>query len=222
MNMFQEIKDAVSVREAASFYGLKVTRGGMVCCPFHDDRTPSMKVDKRFHCFGCGADGDVINFVQKMFDLDSKKAAFRLIDDFHLNIDTNRKESRHEKDRRIRMQKKKEREEKIRAAYAGELRRFQLRMTEIYRILHEWEGDHQPTREQWEGDRVDERYICAVHNKDPVEWILDTIDFGEDNDKFEYYKHREEIIDFYERKIAEADRRAAGRCGKGAASVSGA
>ncbi|MBP5606913.1 MAG: hypothetical protein J6X66_01415 [Lachnospiraceae bacterium] len=222
MNMFQEIKDAVSVREAASFYGLKVTRGGMACCPFHDDRTPSMKVDKRFHCFGCGADGDVISFVQKMFDLDSKQAAFRLIDDFHLNIDTNRKESRHEKDRRIRMQKKKEREEKIRAAYAGELRRFQLRMTEIYRTLHEWEIDHQPTREQWEENRVDERYICAVHNKDPVEWILDTIDFGEDNDKFEIYKHREEIINFYERKIAESDRRAAGRCGKGAASDTGA
>ena len=84
--MFQEIKDAVSTRKAASFYGLKIGRGGMACCPFHNDKHPSMKVDKRFHCFGCGADGDVINFVQKMFSMDAKQAAFKLIDDFHLHM----------------------------------------------------------------------------------------------------------------------------------------
>ena len=107
--MFQEIKDAVSTKEAASFYSLKIGRGGMACCPFHNDKHPSMKVDKRFHCFGCGADGDVINFVQQMFNLDAKQAAFKLIDDFHLNIDTKRKESRNEKNQRIRLQKEKER-----------------------------------------------------------------------------------------------------------------
>ena len=36
----------------------------MVCCPFHNDRTPSMKVDSRFYCFGCGASGDVIDFAE--------------------------------------------------------------------------------------------------------------------------------------------------------------
>ena len=105
--MFQEIKDAVSTKEAASFYGLKIGRSGMACCPFHNDKHPSMKVDMRFHCFGCGADGDVINYVQKMFNLDAKQAAFKLIDDFHLNIDTSRKESTQEKNRRIRLQKEK-------------------------------------------------------------------------------------------------------------------
>ena len=125
--MFEEIKDAVSTREAASFYGLKIGRGGMTCCPFHNDKHPSMKVDARFHCFGCGADGDVINFVQQMFLLDAKQAAFKLIDDFHLNIDTGRKESRHEKDQRIRLAKQKEREKNIRMAYAEELRDFRER-----------------------------------------------------------------------------------------------
>ena len=129
--MFEEIKDAVSTREAASFYGLSVQRGGKVCCPFHNDKHPSMKVDKRFHCFGCGADGDVINFVQQMFSLDAKQAAFKLIDDFHLNIDTGRKESRHEKDQRIRLTKQKEREKNIRMAYAGELRDFRGKMADI-------------------------------------------------------------------------------------------
>ena len=45
----------------------------MIACPFHNDRTPSMKVDKRFHCFGCGADGDAVDFVSRLFELPSKE-----------------------------------------------------------------------------------------------------------------------------------------------------
>ena len=60
MNVFEAVKQSVTTRQAASFYGIRVGRNGMVCCPFHNDRTPSMKVDSRFYCFGCGASGDVI------------------------------------------------------------------------------------------------------------------------------------------------------------------
>jgi hypothetical protein len=44
------------------------------CCPFHADKTPSFTVypDNRFHCFGCGADGDAIDFV-----VQSQGIAFR-------------------------------------------------------------------------------------------------------------------------------------------------
>ena len=215
MNMFEEIKDAVSTREAASFYCLNVGRGGMVCCPFHNDRHPSMKVDSRFHCFGCGADGDVINFVQQMFSLDAKQAAFKLIDDFHLNIDTKRKESRHEKNQRIRMQKEKERERNIRIAYAEELRKFRMKMGDIYRTLHDWELEFTPTREEWEVGIFDERYLVAMNNKDPVDYILEILDFGEDDEIYEQYKHREETIKSYDRKITEAEERARGGSGEG-------
>ena len=215
MNMFEEIKGAVSTREAASFYGLNVGRGGMVCCPFHNDRHPSMKVDKRFHCFGCGADGDVINFVQQMFSLDAKQASFKLIDDFHLNIDTKRKESRHEKNQRIRMQKEKERERNIRLAYAEELRKFRMKMGDIYRTLHDWELEFTPTREEWEAGIFDERYLVAMNNKDPIDYILEILDFGEDEEIYEQYKHREEIIKSYDRKITEAEERARGGSGEG-------
>ena len=54
----------------------------MICCPFHADRNPSMKVDFRFHCFGCGADGDVIDFTAKLFQLSLRQAAKKLATDF--------------------------------------------------------------------------------------------------------------------------------------------
>ena len=77
-NVFEAVKQSVSTREAAEFYGIKVSRNGMACCPFHDDKNPSMKVDQRFHCFGCGADGDVIDFTAKLFNLSPKEAAEKL------------------------------------------------------------------------------------------------------------------------------------------------
>lgn len=71
-SVFEVVKQSVTAREAAELYGIAVGRGGMACCPFHDDRHPSMKVDTRFHCFGCGADGDVIDFTARLYDLSPK------------------------------------------------------------------------------------------------------------------------------------------------------
>lgn len=73
MNVFEAVKQSVTTRQAASFYGIRVGRNGMVCCPFHNDRTPSMKVDSRFYCFGCGASGDVIDFAALLHGLGNGK-----------------------------------------------------------------------------------------------------------------------------------------------------
>lgn len=54
----------------------------MALCPFHDDHTPSMKLDERYHCFGCGEGGDVIDFTAKLFRLSLREAADKLLEDF--------------------------------------------------------------------------------------------------------------------------------------------
>ena len=56
--------------------GIELRRGWGLC-PFHADKHPSMKINRdrqTFHCFGCGAHGDVINFIQKLHNLDFKDA----------------------------------------------------------------------------------------------------------------------------------------------------
>ena len=78
MNLFSAVKDGVTTREAAERYGLRVSRSGMCCCPFHNDKNPSLKVDKRFHCFSCAADGDVIDFTARLHGLSAKSAALKL------------------------------------------------------------------------------------------------------------------------------------------------
>ena len=43
-NIFEIVKSAVTPRQAAEAYGLTVSRGDMARCPFHNDKTPSMKL----------------------------------------------------------------------------------------------------------------------------------------------------------------------------------
>ena len=88
MNLFESVKAAVTVRQAAEHYGLEVGRNGMTRCPFHDDRHPSLKLNESyFYCFGCGATGDVIDFVARLFDLSSYEAAQKLAYDFGIDPD---------------------------------------------------------------------------------------------------------------------------------------
>ena len=89
MNIYESIKAAISVKQSAEHYGLKVSRNGMACCPFHNDRHPSLKLNEEyFFCFGCGAKGDVIDFVARSFDLSSYEAAQKLASDFGLDPKT--------------------------------------------------------------------------------------------------------------------------------------
>ena len=63
MSIFEAVKQSVTTRQAAERYGIRVERNGMCRCPFHDDSTPSMKLDRRYYCFGCGAGGNVFTFI---------------------------------------------------------------------------------------------------------------------------------------------------------------
>ena len=72
MSIFEAVKQSVTTRQAAERYGIRVERNGMCRCPFHDDSTPSMKLDRRYYCFGCGATGDVIDFVSRLRGIGSK------------------------------------------------------------------------------------------------------------------------------------------------------
>ena len=82
MSIFETVKQSVTTRQAAERYGIRVERNGMCRCPFHDDSTPSMKLDRRYYCFGCGATGDVIDFVSRLRGIGSKEAAILLAQDF--------------------------------------------------------------------------------------------------------------------------------------------
>lgn len=88
----QEIKDLVSVKDVCNMYGFKIDRKGFMRCIFHNEKTASMKVyegNKGYYCFGCGAGGDVIDFMQRAFNLSFIEAISKLNNDFNLGLDIN-------------------------------------------------------------------------------------------------------------------------------------
>jgi DNA primase len=75
-----EIRGRHPIADVIAAAGVELRRSGhgyLGCCPFHDDTTPSMSVGgvpDRFHCFGCGASGDVIDFVGRLQGLGFRDA----------------------------------------------------------------------------------------------------------------------------------------------------
>ena len=159
-SVFEVVKQSVTVREAAELYGIAVGRGGMACCPFHDDRHPSMKVDTRFHCFGCGADGDVIDFTARLYDLSPKEAAEKLAQDFGLSYDSKaplrRSYVRQKSEAQVRKEK---REHGWRV------------LTDYYHLLRKWEADYSPKTPD---EDPHPRFLEAVQKKDYMGYLLDT------------------------------------------------
>lgn len=90
VNTAEIVKQTLTAREVAEYYGIHVTDKGFCCCPFHVEKTPSMKLYRGqggFYCFGCGKNGDIITFVQLLFNIDFKTALFKLCTDFNVQCD---------------------------------------------------------------------------------------------------------------------------------------
>ena len=116
--LFTRVKAAVAARQAAERYGLKVNPSGMACCPFHEDRNPSMKVDDRFYCFGCGATGDAVDLTARLLGLTPKDAALRLAADFGIEISENGKKQKWVRPKITHTPKTKDRQKGIWVKYA--------------------------------------------------------------------------------------------------------
>ena len=179
-NVFEAVKQSVSTRDAAAFYGIEVKRNGMACCPFHDDKNPSMKVDQRFHCFGCGADGDVIDFTAKLFDLSPKEAAEKLAQDFGLIYDSQAPPRRRYVRQKTEAQKfREDRQQCYRV------------LSDYYYLLKKWEADHSPRTPE---EKPHPRFVEAIHKKIYVEYLLDLFLYeSEEEQKAWIAEHTAEI-----------------------------
>ena len=180
-NVFEAVKQSVSTREAAEFYGIKVSRTGMACCPFHDDKNPSMKLNEEyFYCFGCGATGDVIDFTAKLFDLSPKEAAEKLAQDFGLIYDSQAPP------RRRYVRQKTEAQQ-----FREDRQRCYRILSDYYYLLKKWESDNSPRTPE---EEPHPRFVEAIQKKTYVEYLLDLFLYeSEEEQKAWIAEHTAEI-----------------------------
>lgn len=167
MNLFETVKAAVTPRMAAERYGLPIQQGGMVCCPFHADRTPSMKLNEDyFYCFGCGATGDVIDLAARLFDLSKYEAVQKLAADFGISGE---KPSVLAKLKRGKTQAEAERH------------CFRV-LRDYFGILQDWKEHCAPQSPE---DPIDPRYAEACHMLERIGNMLDILACGTPKERAE-------------------------------------
>lgn len=200
-NVFEEVKQNVTTRQAAEFYGVTVGRNGMALCPFHEDRHPSMKVDRRFHCFGCHADGDVIDFTARLFDLKPMDAALKLARDFYIPLEGKAGAGLKEKTPRAKISEQ-----------LCRLKEEQYCLQVLCKYLHmleRWEREYAPAKLE---EVCHPLFVEALKQKPVVNYLLDTLmtGSGEERSKLvaEYVKEVKNI----DKRIAKLGTQAASNC----------
>ena len=165
MSIFEAVKQSVTTRQAAERYGIRVERNGMCRCPFHDDSTPSMKLDRRYYCFGCGATGDVIDFVSRLRGISSKEAATLLAQDFAIPYEDGAGK------------KSKPRQQNTNEQNFQHMEHYCFRvLLDYYRLLCCWKEDYAP---QTPEDDYHPRFVEALQKLSLVEYLLDELLCGD-------------------------------------------
>lgn len=165
MSIFETIKAAVPIRQAAEHYGLKVNRNSMACCPFHNDRHPSLKLNEEyFFCFGCGAKGDVIDFVARLYNLSNYEAAQRLASDFGISTELGQVVATLQKPKRPHVQQF--REDGILCCRV---------LTDYLHLLEDWKVRYAP---QTPDESCDDRFMEACQMLSHIEYMVDILTVG--------------------------------------------
>ena len=169
MNVFEATKQSVTTRQAAEHYGIHVNRGGMCACPFHNDKTPSMKVDRRFYCFGCGATGDVIDFVSRLHGIGSKEVALMLAQDFSIPYEDKKNAARPSVRARLRRETEEQKFKRM------ERHCFRV-LSDYYHLLRRWKEEYAPRQpdEPWHP-----RFAEALQNISRLEHLMDVLLSGD-------------------------------------------
>ena len=198
---FKMIKEAVSTKEAASFYGMKVGRNGMCLCPFHNDHNPSMKVDENFYCFGCQEKGDVIDFVAKLYGLSVKESAEKIASDFGIVADVSDMEEYQKKYKE--MQKKRSEQQVFFERKRELIRTIGNLMNELRDIKSEYAPETPLI------DMCDQLFVMACHDFEYVCYLYDYVCFDITDDvlKAEIDSLEKEVGKIYGRYGKAKDRR---------------
>ena len=193
MNIFSEVKEHLTARKVAEYYGLQVKRNGLACCPFHDDKHPSMKIDKNYHCFACGVGGDAIDYVSRLFGLSQYDAALKLIEDFTLPIDAkgNAELSVQEKERIHKEKAERDRIPRIQ-------KRFEKWCNEIVNILRNCISEIDSVNRFLIGKPPDiifsEDYAQMLHAEPLINYWLDILCMGNVSERQELFlKDRKKV-----------------------------
>ncbi len=188
MNIFEIVKANVTARQAVESYGISVNRYGMCCCPFHNDKNPSMKVDKRYYCFACQETGDAVDFVSKYFGLSCKDAAAKICKDFGIAFVDDTKYPRNRTRAKKGLKSANTAQNRSPNTSNNELnervfkkvqQQYVIVLCDYLRLLRRWKDEYKPATRNSEYHPY---FIEALTQTDYIEYLVDTLLYGNAED----------------------------------------
>lgn len=227
-NIFTEVKQQLNIRQVIEHYGFKVNRNGKFICAFHNDHKPSASIkNDYFHCFVCGAGGDLITFTAKYLGLSNFDACKELVKEFNLNIDISTPEERRAQfvaDQKRKAEIKSCSSLRDKFAKDKEIRPDKRKPT-LYKLRNEIRQANRKAEEEqaayirhvglvlaayhcylWQGIQMypfeHERHIKGLQELTTCEFYLDCYD----SNALEFCKNYKGVIEKYERELNSADK----------------
>lgn len=187
-DVFAEARRLVSAREVAEMNGFHPNRSGFICCPFHQERTASLKLYQNgtWHCFGCNRGGSSIDFMAALYGLTPLEAVRRLNDDFRLGLSLDKIPDR----------------EMVKAA------QHRREISDTYRLFEEWRDNMirqlnacfrlahvtmKSIKAPADLDRLTDAQALAIRQQAYVEHLADTLTGGTMADMMQIFRGREQI-----------------------------
>ena len=195
MNIFEEVKNRIDIHTASEHFGMTV-RNRMCSCPAHTDRTPSMKLySDHFHCFSCGAHGDVIKLTQLILGCTPIDAARRLAADFGIVIHDDFRSGHIEHHstappvRKVTSKEKEERAYKLLSAYC--------------RYLEDCRTRYAPRTPQ---DAIHPLFVLSLHQLELYRYYLDIFIYNDTEERMAFIKEQGALLErlavFFSQKAA--------------------
>lgn len=197
MDIFKEVRERADILKVCNVLGIQLNRGYKAICPFanHKEKTASFSISPSkniFYCFGCGKKGNSITLVQELLEITPLESARYINKTLGLGLDPNQKSSY------FQINKYKNRQKTEEMFKKWELDTFIL-LTDYLHLLWRWEEEYVPKNME---EDPNELFVEAMHNKDYIEYVIDTIFIeGTNGDKIWFWKHEKKVVKRIESRI---------------------
>ncbi|MCI6580988.1 MAG: CHC2 zinc finger domain-containing protein [Oscillospiraceae bacterium] len=185
MNIFDTVREQITVKQAAELYGIDTGRG-MISCVFHNDKAPSLKLyENHYHCFGCGAHGDTTSLVAQITGLSQYEAAEQLCSAFGV-VHTSEKPSIKQN---IRRESQREKEQRL----------FRV-LSDYYHMLCRFRDEYAPEDSESE---LHPLFAESLARQEEYRYYCDIFISGTDEERNDFIKNRKDVIEYARSRVIE-------------------